>query len=159
MSETDVIPARTLTNVLSNVKNSKGSTLFTNDQINKLSTLKLSNGQPIFTLNIDARGLTYSLLNQVEKYGFDNVYSFLTSKIWNTRNEIFLSSPILENVRQKIRIDNELYRNKSEIVQGALKCKKCGSEETLSAIVQVRGADEPATIFATCIACGNKWRE
>lgn len=38
-------------------------------------------------------------------------------------------------------------------------CRKCRSQATYHKAVQIRSADEPMTIFITCLNCGNKWKE
>lgn len=43
--------------------------------------------------------------------------------------------------------------------EGVLKCRKCKSRKIYSAARQVRGGDEPMTVFATCSNCGSKWTE
>ena len=37
-------------------------------------------------------------------------------------------------------------------------CGKCKSTKTTSYQVQTRSADEPMTVFVTCMDCGNKWK-
>ena len=37
-------------------------------------------------------------------------------------------------------------------------CKKCKSKKCTYYEMQVRSADEPATIFITCLDCGKNWR-
>lgn len=46
-----------------------------------------------------------------------------------------------------------------EVVDGVHHCNKCKSNKTTSYKLQVRGADEPMTIFVTCTNCSNKWKE
>lgn len=50
--------------------------------------------------------------------------------------------------------------NLSKIIkkQGAIKCPKCDSIYTEYVVIQIRSADEPATIKVSC-ECGNKWKE
>jgi DNA-directed RNA polymerase subunit M len=38
-------------------------------------------------------------------------------------------------------------------------CPKCGNKEAYWILRQMRGSDEPETIFYTCTKCGYKWRE
>jgi transcription elongation factor S-II len=37
-------------------------------------------------------------------------------------------------------------------------CKKCGSKNCTYYELQIRSADEPATIFVSCLDCGKNWR-
>lgn len=38
-------------------------------------------------------------------------------------------------------------------------CRKCKKRECVFYEMQTRSADEPMSIFITCLNCGNKWRE
>jgi DNA-directed RNA polymerase subunit M len=37
-------------------------------------------------------------------------------------------------------------------------CPKCGYEEAYWYMQQTRGADEPPTVFYTCVKCKHSWR-
>jgi transcription elongation factor S-II len=39
------------------------------------------------------------------------------------------------------------------------KCRRCGKSRTRYWEMQTRSADEPMTIFITCLNCGKKWRQ
>ena len=41
---------------------------------------------------------------------------------------------------------------------GFFKCGKCKTKKTTYTQVQTRGADEPMTIFVTCLNCENRWK-
>lgn len=53
-------------------------------------------------------------------------------------------------------IDNNSmsFQNKTSCV-----CEKCGNNEAWFNEVQIRSADEPATLFYCCTKCGHRWRE
>eukprot|EP01147_Barroeca_monosierra_P009808 gene9808-2001_t len=40
-----------------------------------------------------------------------------------------------------------------------LKCGKCGKKDVEYYEVQLRAADEPMTVIATCLGCGHRWRQ
>lgn len=44
------------------------------------------------------------------------------------------------------------------VTEGVYKCRKCGGKKTRQIEKQIRSADEPMTIFITCVTCGNSWR-
>ena len=50
--------------------------------------------------------------------------------------------------------DATSFQNKTEA-----RCEKCGHNEAYFNEVQIRSADEPATLFFKCCKCGNTWRE
>lgn len=41
---------------------------------------------------------------------------------------------------------------------GEFTCRKCGQNKTTHYSLQTRSADEPMTVFVTCLTCGNRWR-
>ena len=58
------------------------------------------------------------------------------------------------------QIDNDEYlENPFEVLSGVVKCKKCGSDKTVSYSKQDRSADEPMSVYAQCMICKTKWRE
>ena len=143
---------------ISKLKNKDGKNILTNDQIEKLKNIKLSNGEDFFLSNNDTKEFLYEIISQFYMRDFDDVYQALIKKKWNNRSEYFFqSSPEMELSRQKNVIDKEIYNYQVEAVKGAFKCAKCGSQETVSAEKQYRRADEPSTINVTCLGCGNRW--
>lgn len=45
-----------------------------------------------------------------------------------------------------------------EKYEGAFTCGKCKSKKTTYFEMQTRSADEPMTIFVTCLNCGKRWK-
>jgi len=41
---------------------------------------------------------------------------------------------------------------------GQFKCGKCKSRKTTFYLLQTRSADEPMTVYVTCLGCGHKWK-
>lgn len=60
--------------------------------------------------------------------------------------------------KQLIREQKILEGNKSRATD-QFKCKKCGKRESTYYEMQTRSADEPMTIFITCLNCGKHWRQ
>jgi transcription elongation factor S-II len=67
------------------------------------------------------------------------------------RKEIQLK---INNKINSLREDSQ----KITVEEGIYKCSKCGSRKTTQYEMQTRSADEPMTIFITCVTCGNSWR-
>lgn len=72
-----------------------------------------------------------------------------------------------ENVfpeRWRVLIDNKMKKDmhvieeKPAAMTSEFKCGKCKKRECVYQELQVRSADEPMTIFVSCLNCGNKWR-
>lgn len=64
----------------------------------------------------------------------------------------------------KIRIEKKIIRDKSkfstniEASTDMFTCRKCKSKKCTYYEMQTRSADEPATIFVTCLDCGKNWK-
>jgi len=50
-------------------------------------------------------------------------------------------------------------KNEIDITDSILQCGKCKKNTVDYYEKQTRGADEPMTIFAHCLSCGNQWRQ
>jgi|TARA_B110001452_G_C15208171_1_gene419119 DNA-directed RNA polymerase subunit M/transcription elongation factor TFIIS len=46
-----------------------------------------------------------------------------------------------------------------DITDSVLQCGKCKQNTVDYYEKQTRGADEPMTLFANCLSCGNRWRQ
>ena len=145
--------------VLGQLEDSIGDPLLLDDQYKKLEEITLTDGQKFFSFTAIKRPLLYQIISQIYLFGFDSVYESLISKQFASIEEYFFhASPSMNSSRQKAKVDNEIFRNKVEVVEGVFKCGKCGSRETVSTEKQMRSADEPMTIFVRCTQCGNKWK-
>jgi DNA-directed RNA polymerase subunit M/transcription elongation factor TFIIS len=71
----------------------------------------------------------------------------------------------LNPTRWKTQFDNQLMREKRQLegdrsmATDMFLCKRCGKRECTYYEMQTRSADEPMTIFITCLACGKHWRQ
>lgn len=45
-----------------------------------------------------------------------------------------------------------------QVAEGMHTCENCKSKKTTSKEIQMRGADEPMTLFIRCVDCGNEWK-
>ena len=46
----------------------------------------------------------------------------------------------------------------AKVSSGVYKCRKCGGDKTTQFEMQTRSADEPMTIFITCLNCDYQWK-
>lgn len=61
-------------------------------------------------------------------------------------------------IQQKIKRDAAKYTMNIEASTDMFTCKKCKSKKCTYYELQTRSADEPATIFVTCLDCGKHWK-
>ena len=67
------------------------------------------------------------------------------------RKEIQLK---INNKINSLREDSQ----KITVEEGIYKCSRCGGRKTTQYEMQTRSADEPMTIFITCVTCGKTWK-
>jgi transcription elongation factor S-II len=61
-------------------------------------------------------------------------------------------------LEKKMKRDNSKFTNNIESSTSMFKCKRCKSEKCTYYELQTRSADEPSTIFVTCLDCGKRWK-
>ena len=61
-------------------------------------------------------------------------------------------------IQKKTKRDASRYDTKIEASTDMYTCKKCRSKRCTYYEMQTRSADEPATIFVTCLDCGKHFR-
>ena len=59
---------------------------------------------------------------------------------------------------EKYKRDKILYEVKPEAMTDQFKCGRCKKRKCSYFEMQTRSADEPMTIFVTCINCGKRWK-
>jgi len=64
-----------------------------------------------------------------------------------------------EAIRLKSIRDKNKYEQNLEAVTDSFTCRKCRSKKCTYYELQTRSADEPMTLFITCIDCGTKWKQ
>jgi len=63
-----------------------------------------------------------------------------------------------ELIEQKTKRDFHKYDKQIEASTDMFTCRKCKSKKCTYYELQTRSADEPATIFVTCLDCGKNWK-
>jgi hypothetical protein len=65
-----------------------------------------------------------------------------------------------------LALKNKLLQREQKILEGnksratdQFKCRRCQKKECTYYELQTRSADEPMTIFITCLNCGKEWRQ
>ncbi|EEP76578.1 transcription elongation factor S-II [Uncinocarpus reesii 1704] len=60
---------------------------------------------------------------------------------------------------QKENMDKAMVAKAERSISKSLQCGKCGQRKVTYTEAQTRSADEPMTLFCTCLACGKSWRQ
>ena len=61
-------------------------------------------------------------------------------------------------IDEKYKRDKILYEVRKEAATDIYKCGRCHKRECTYYELQTRSADEPTTIFVTCLNCGKRWK-
>jgi transcription elongation factor S-II len=61
-------------------------------------------------------------------------------------------------IEKKIKRDASKYVDNAQASTDMFTCKKCKSKRCTYYELQTRSADEPATVFITCLDCGKHWK-
>jgi transcription elongation factor S-II len=70
-----------------------------------------------------------------------------------------INPEVWESSFAKYNEKEALWLKKQEVVEGAYTCSKCKTNHTTYYALQIRSADEPMTIFVTCLTCGKRWKD
>ena len=63
-----------------------------------------------------------------------------------------------KSIEAKIKRDRSRFSTNIEASTDMFQCRKCKSKKCTYYELQTRSADEPATIFITCLDCGKNWK-
>lgn len=61
-------------------------------------------------------------------------------------------------IDEKMRRDEHVLEEKPAAMTTQFRCGKCKKQECIYQEFQLRSADEPMTLFVTCLNCGNRWK-
>ena len=87
---------------------------------------------------------------------FASILTFLEAQ--NSDDDVVFNQSIFNKPRLEIRDEIVRARYRPSGIKGIGVCIKCKSEELHRMDKQVRGLDEPMSIFYSCINCGASWR-
>lgn len=152
--------------IFSEVYDKESEPLFTRNQIDDLLRLEFSSvdRRPFFeTTTRKGKSNIFYFIGIVQESGYELAYGdllALTQREGGIKDydQYFFDSRAMADSRHKSDLFIEISRGKYDIGEGAFKCSKCGSKETVAREVQTRSADEPMTIFVTCVHCNNHWK-
>lgn len=94
---------------------------------------------------LSTKNLQY-IIQQINKNKID------PKKIGYMKNEELDFEKYSDLIKKK-EVDRMRMENAN--VSNAFKCKKCGKSKSSVVERQIRSGDEPATLFITCLECGN----
>jgi len=60
---------------------------------------------------------------------------------------------------EKENMDKAMVAQAERSISTSLQCSKCGQRKVTYTEAQTRSADEPMTLFCTCLNCGKSWKQ
>jgi transcription elongation factor S-II len=94
----------------------------------------------------------------------ENILSQIKNKELSAKNLSFMNHQEMdpehwkEYIERKIKRDSSKFSNNIEASTDMFTCKKCKSKKCTYYEMQTRSADEPTTVFVTCLDCGKHWK-
>ena len=82
-----------------------------------------------------------------------------TKDIANLQNHEIYPEFWKEKIDNKMKRDQMLFEMKPESMTDVFLCRKCNKRECSYYEMQTRSADEPMTVFVTCLNCKSRWRQ
>ena len=96
--------------------------------------------------------LTESVLQKIKNYELKPekvafmTHQELSPEIWK------------DSIAKKIIRDQNKFEVKLEATTESYTCRKCGNNKCSHYMLQTRSADEPMTVYVTCLTCDKKWK-
>ena len=77
-------------------------------------------------------------------------------KPWELEKDGRYAQTMEERIHLELR--KELAKVENKNVEGFFTCRRCKSKRTTYYELQTRSADEPMTVFVSCLNCDNHWK-
>ena len=113
------------------------------------------------------RGKLRSLFMNLKAKSNPNLRIRVLSGEISPENFVCMSSDELRSAEQREADDKIKKKNMNDAmvaqaersISTSLQCGKCGQRKVTYTEAQTRSADEPMTLFCTCLNCGKSWRQ
>ena len=152
-------------NLLNGVKQNDEKSISTiiRESVPSLSTSQIYNLLKFNHMDVELQQnweFIYEIIGLLNVVKYDDIIEFLES-VQNYKE--VSSRTIFEHFyfeKQRLNYIADISRIRDKIEQeGLVKCRKCGSGNTISVTVQTRSADEAADVMVTCNDCLFKFKE
>ena len=131
--------------IKNNISRNWGNNLFKKFYINKLISIYSNINQSSYVENDHLINLIKS-----EDFDLENIANMSQYEIFPARWKHL--------IEEKIRKDKILSEMKPHAMTDQIQCNKCKSRKCSYYAMQTRSADEPMTMFMTCLNCNSTWK-
>lgn len=134
------------------------------DKADKKNIVKLWDNNFFKQIYIDKCRSLYSNLSKHSYVHNIRLLTRLQEKEFKPRDLAFMTPQHIfpeqwkELLDRKYKKDKVLYETKPEAMTDQFKCGRCKKRQCSYFELQTRSADEPMTVFITCINCGKRWK-
>jgi len=152
------LPAELLSDEKSAINLEKGIYNYAVNEAKSKKILRIWSKEEFVMLYIDRLRTVYMNINRPEiQEQLKNGEITPQSVAFMTHQEMHPEHwrPLIE---QKMKRDENKYNVNIEASTDIFTCKKCKSKRCTYYELQTRSADEPATIFVSCLDCGKHWK-
>lgn len=130
---------------------------FTLEQFTNIKNLRYKNGEQIVSDNTKNNDIFYEIVNRTMRINYNEVYQFLTSKVWADEEDLYFNLIEFQSAAYKYNKFIESQFTTQEVVAGLYTCKFCKSDRTISFTTQSRSRDEGETVKVRCTSCNREW--
>lgn len=109
-------------------------------------------------VNYDDPVAMYEMLGLINQLGHLKTLQFLTPGLTSMKSDI-LNSPLMSEARAREEKDISIMMEEDKVYVQTDPCPDCGNKNVSAYRKQTRSADEPMTVFLTCLNCGRKWKD
>lgn len=120
----------------------------------ELAGLTYPNGQLI--VDIRRRDVLNEIIGMLTYMPYEDVVLFLSAS--DSPEEVLWDQKALDPARVARAREITILKAEEAGIKGVGKCRFCGSTELVFAQKQLRGGDEPMTVFVRCVMCNKQWR-
>ena len=162
------IVIKILNNLINNLDMSRkieqGIYNFTIEQSDKKDIIRIWSYKQFTNIYVCKARSVYTNLNKLSYVNNERLYLRLQTNELNPYEIAFMTpqdlfpehwKPLID---ERERRDKILYMTKNEARTNKFKCGRCKKRKTTYYELQTRSADEPMTVFITCLNCGKRWR-
>ena len=144
--------------VLSHVKKLGEEYLLNKEQVEQLMGFTIvdkEEREDLFsTKDTKGKSFIFEMIGLIQQIGYDDVYEYLLGvqksymleeniENQNKRRLIIMENPVFVKNKKTLYMALNNFKHPVNISEGIVKCRNCGSKDTISSFKQTRSADEP----------------
>jgi len=131
---------------------------YTIKEATRRKIVKKWDNQPFVTIYVDRLRSIYINLKNIDLVTLLQQGDIEPQKLAFMTHQEYKPERWRKLIETKMKRDESKYTDNIQASTNMYTCKKCKSKRCTYYEMQTRSADEPATIFITCLDCDKHWR-